>query len=338
MDDMETFTYSSQPHSAPIIKKQLSNFHEENVRDSGNVTLTMMSDPRVIRGNTHSLAKRVTKSKVDLMNSSTKYRSLQSKTQVSCPTYVYEVKSFANTEIDVSKFLIQQDDHPTCKRDINNQTDEFHTRPLTPDYIPKKTGIDRSTQVEDVTELFDFDFEVCPILEVIVRKTIEQSIFEIQSEYELLALETAAIEFHTVNDKENEWMRNKEIEVIKEVIKTKVQIQALELRSRNERATKAQIAGLQMMRQILPGLMDDVIRSNLVSGVWTEPQVVLVREELVPAAVQDTLKRIEAFSAAEILVEGDLFKLSDFPKFNGVMFHRVAGRCAGTILECSARR
>ena len=45
-------------------------------------------------------------------------------------------------------------------------------KPEDPPYIPKKTGIDAATQVEDY-ELFDFDREVTPILNVICSKSLE---------------------------------------------------------------------------------------------------------------------------------------------------------------------
>ena len=49
----------------------------------------------------------------------------------------------------------------------------FYEKPPSPKYIPKKTGIDAATQVEDY-ELFDFDREVAPICNVIATKILEQ--------------------------------------------------------------------------------------------------------------------------------------------------------------------
>jgi hypothetical protein len=50
------------------------------------------------------------------------------------------------------------------------QTDLFLDRPVEREFDPmkEKTGIDRTTQIEENDpELFDFDYEVQPILEVI---------------------------------------------------------------------------------------------------------------------------------------------------------------------------
>lgn len=58
------------------------------------------------------------------------------------------------------------------------QTDPLLDRPPEPLFIPAKTGLDVETQV-DVEELFDFDLEVEPILEVLVGKTIEHAMLEV---------------------------------------------------------------------------------------------------------------------------------------------------------------
>jgi hypothetical protein len=50
--------------------------------------------------------------------------------------------------------------------------------------VPKKTGIDKITQIEDY-DLFDYDREVQPILNVLLSKTVEQALLEVEEETEL---------------------------------------------------------------------------------------------------------------------------------------------------------
>ena len=300
---MNAFTYSSQPHSAPT--KRPHNYPDEADVVEG-VPLTMMSDPRVIRGNTHSLAKKIAKSKSafskSLNNTINYHRAVIADSK---PVYTYEVKSFSNNEIDVSKYLIQQDACSVHVKDVDNQTNVFVERPNTVEYVPRKTGIDRSTQVEDVSELFNFDEEVVPILEVIVNKTIEQSIFELESEDELLCLEAAAHKFYAESESENKWMHNKEVEAIKESIATKVQIQALEIKKRKETAVMSLVAGVQMMRQLLPELYHAAVARIFESGVWIEPQMLVVRDNFVPQLLLAVEKNITAFHTAHTLVNGE---------------------------------
>ncbi|XP_066258682.1 radial spoke head protein 3 homolog B [Euwallacea similis] len=67
------------------------------------------------------------------------------------------------------------------------QTDLFVERPVSPFYVAAKTGADVETQIYP-GDLFDFDMEVQPILEVLVGKTIEQALIEVLEEEELAAL------------------------------------------------------------------------------------------------------------------------------------------------------
>lgn len=55
---------------------------------------------------------------------------------------------------------------------------------MTPPYIPKKTGIDKITQIEDY-DLFEYEREVQPILNVLLTKTVEQALLEVEEEFEL---------------------------------------------------------------------------------------------------------------------------------------------------------
>ena len=82
--------------------------------------------------------------------------------------------------------------------EVTCQTDAWMDRPVTPLFVPAKTGADVETQIMP-GDLFNFDREVkvkwsfieCfsnhfqPILEVIVGKTMEQSMLEVMEEEEL---------------------------------------------------------------------------------------------------------------------------------------------------------
>ncbi|KAK0077196.1 hypothetical protein PV325_004298 [Microctonus aethiopoides] len=71
--------------------------------------------------------------------------------------------------------------------EVATQTDYYLDRPSTPPFCPEKTGIDAETQIGP-GELFDYDVEVQPILEVLVGKTIEQALTEVLEEEELASI------------------------------------------------------------------------------------------------------------------------------------------------------
>lgn len=77
------------------------------------------------------------------------------------------------------------------------QTEFKIDRPPDLSFVPKKTGIDRETQIYE-GELFDFSSEVEPILEVLCGRVLEQSRMEVLEEEELRIMkqQQKAFEMH----------------------------------------------------------------------------------------------------------------------------------------------
>lgn len=70
-----------------------------------------------------------------------------------------------------------------------------------PLFIPTKTGEDKETQILP-GELFNFDLEVEPILEVLVGKTLEQGLMEVLEEEELENIRLHQEEFEQIRNAE----------------------------------------------------------------------------------------------------------------------------------------
>jgi len=96
--------------------------------------------------------------------------------------------------VDLTKHLVAPEEKIQVET-ADTQTDEFLPEEPPEAYVPQKTGIDAYTQVED-GELFKFDDEVEPILDVIVCKTLEQALMEVDEEYELEAMKVFKGEFY----------------------------------------------------------------------------------------------------------------------------------------------
>lgn len=105
------------------------------------------------------------------------------------------VEGRKHIEIQTEMFLEEISDR-IIEQDQSTQTDPFMDRPDSPVFVPAKSGVDVATQIED--DLFDFDFEVEPILEVIVGKTLEQSMLEVMEEEEMAELKRQQEEFDQV--------------------------------------------------------------------------------------------------------------------------------------------
>ena len=180
---------------------------DENDEEARNA-LNIMYDKRVFRGNTHNinLLKSMTpaqkeeqrikmereKKKVEMI----KMQLVEFKKQkAKASPYDLRPGPPARIEVDLTFFLTEQGREKPREIEVKCQTDAFQQKPQSPKYIPKKTGIDKITQIEDY-DLFDYDREVQPILNVLLTKSVEQALLEVEEETELEEIRKFKSEYH----------------------------------------------------------------------------------------------------------------------------------------------
>jgi len=159
-------------------------------------TMNIMYDPRVVRGSmytpqppqtqpasaTNNLLRRKPIAPIATSPSS---KDVSSKTNSANKehTHIPPVSGRQHADIQTDLYLEEILD-AVPEAHISTQTDQFYDRPASPLFVPKKSGEDVHTQIED-GELFDFDYEVAPIVEVLLGKVLEQAIMEVAEEQEL---------------------------------------------------------------------------------------------------------------------------------------------------------
>jgi hypothetical protein len=192
-----TYTYSSQPR----VVQQRKKFREDQETDKGDGFGygNIMYDRRIVRGNTYALHTLPASAQPDPLEvqrqQEARRRAIARKKareqmRVRTPD---AVDGRRHTEVQTELYLEEITDRVT-ESDVTTQTDAFLDRPPTPLFIPAKSGKDISTQIKE-GDLFDFDVEVRPILEVLVGKTVEQSLLEVMEEEELASLRRQQREF-----------------------------------------------------------------------------------------------------------------------------------------------
>ncbi|XP_070782447.1 radial spoke head protein 3 homolog [Enoplosus armatus] len=154
--------------------------------------------------------------------------------------------------------------------DITCQTDAFLDKPATPRFIPAKSGKDAETQIEE-GELFDFDREVQPVLEVLVGKTIEQALEEVMEEEELASLKAQQRAFRELRNNElAEVQRLQEQERHHSEEKERRIAQQREV-LKNEREVAEKIAARAFTQQYLADLLPSVFSSLRRHGYFYDP-------------------------------------------------------------------
>jgi hypothetical protein len=158
--------------------------------------------------------------------------------------------------------------------------------------MPAKIGVDIDTQIEE-GDLFDFDSEVEPVLEVLVGKTLEQSMMEVLEEEELESLRRHQEDF--------EKRRNAEmLEVQRMEAAEKRRSDEMERRMQQQVAQREQ--DLSMMKKIisrsiavshLSSLKDRAFAHLNDAGVFVDTVQGAVESSFLPQLLQNVSKGME---------------------------------------------
>ncbi|MEQ2298582.1 hypothetical protein AMECASPLE_006718 [Ameca splendens] len=293
------YTFSSRPRPVEIRSKYREPAPEQTQRQYGNI----MYDRRVVRGNTFAQHPIPRTDQSDPAKQQAFKRRAIARRQARVHLRTKSPEALQGRQhVDVqTELYLEELSNVIEATDIECQTDEFLDKPSTPLFIPAKSGVDAGTQIEE-GELFDFDLEVQPVLEVLVGKTIEQSLLEVMEEEELACLRTQQrifqelrnnelAEVQRLQEQERRRREEKELRVAqqKEVLK-------------KERETAEKIAAQAFSQQYLAGLLPSVFTSLKNHGYFYDPVEKDIEVNFLPwlmAEVNDQLKK--RFIARELL-------------------------------------
>merc|ERR1711976_975336 len=165
-----------------------------------------MYDKRIVRGNTyaqHTLPASSQPDPIEIQRQQEARRRAiarkRAKQQLR-PKSPEPVEGRKHIDVQTELYLEELSDRVE-EADVDCQTDAFLDRPPSPLFIPAKTGKDIATQILE-GDLFDFDVEVKSVLEVLVGKTVEQSLLEVMEEEELANLRSQQREFEELRNAE----------------------------------------------------------------------------------------------------------------------------------------
>uniref|UniRef100_A0A8V0XMF5 Radial spoke head 3 n=1 Tax=Gallus gallus TaxID=9031 RepID=A0A8V0XMF5_CHICK len=186
--------------------------------------------------------------------------------------------------------------------DVECQTDAFLDRPPTPFFVPAKTGRDVATQIEE-GELFDFDIEVKPILEVLVGKTIEQALLEVMEEEELaklLAHQRAYAELRNAELAEVQRLEEQDRRYREE--KERCKQQQMEMLQK-EKETMEKIAAQAFAKRYLTDLIPSVFNNLHESGFFYDPIERDIETEFLPWLMTEVEETLEKKTLGRVMLD-----------------------------------
>lgn len=300
-----SYTFASQPRAVQQRKKYKEQWISpaEEFNQYGNI----MYDRRVIRGNTYALNTLPASSQPDPIEvqreQEARKRALarrRAKEQARRHT-PEPVEGRKHIPVQTELYLEELSDRIE-EVDVDVQTDAFLDRPPSPMFIPAKTGIDAETQILE-GDLFDFLVEVKPILEVLVGKTIEQSLIEVMEEEELAELRKQQREFEELRNAEKvEQQRLEEQERRLREEKHRRMKQAADV-LRLEKETAEKLAAKAFAKSYLADLVPSVFNNLRENGYFYDPVQRDLETGFMPWIMENTLNQMNNLSLGRLLLD-----------------------------------
>ncbi|NP_001121286.1 radial spoke head 3 L homeolog isoform X1 [Xenopus laevis] len=316
-----TYTFSSHPRVVQNRRKYrgVQPTVTEETFTYGNI----MYDRRVVRGNTyaqHILPLSAQPDPIEIQRQQEAQRRALAKKRAKellRPRTPEAVEGRKHIDVQTEMYLEELSDRVE-EKDMECQTDAFLDRPPTPLFIPAKTGADVATQILE-GELFDFDLEVKPMLEVLVGKTIEQALLEVMEEEELAQLRAQQHAFEELRNAElAEAQRLEEQERRHREEKERRKKQHREILLK-EKETAEKVAARAFAQQYLADLVPSVFSSLRDNGYFYDPVERDVETAFMPwlmEEVENIMKKNDLGRTMLDMIIRDVVKkrLADFQK------------------------
>ena len=148
--------------------------------------------------------------------------------------------------------------------DLGIQSDEIEYDEIENEkkFLPQKLGKDEATQIMD-GDLFDFDKDVQPLLTVVVGKTLEQSLLELEQEQEIENLKQAKLMYSKKRNDDSKRIKNLEEKEIQKKYnndaKKEIRKQTRETRKKTQKQLISRFISKTYLRDLVKNSYQDLI-------------------------------------------------------------------------------
>lgn len=203
---------------------------------------------------------------------------------------LYELKAAPEpkVEVDLSFFLIEQSLQTAsndCRCTQTDEWDEEVEKEAEEVRVPQKKGVDAETQIWD-DDLFDYDSEVEPIINVLVFKTLEQARLEVDEAAEIQSIKQFKDECRRKREAEKEdWKSQVREEQERLAHKNEVLAHARGLCIQQETAVR-KLQCVHVAKKYLTRVLHSSISSVIESNYWQSEKLNSAHSQLLPQLVR----------------------------------------------------
>ncbi|KAF6259091.1 radial spoke protein 3-domain-containing protein [Scenedesmus sp. NREL 46B-D3] len=307
----QLYSHAAEPKA---VQQRRAKYRED---DPSAISTNIMFDRRVVRGNTYAArvlpAEPVLHLTSKAAGSSAAAAARRAPGRSRAIPTPEPVDGRRHMDVQTDVYLEELTD-VVPEADTTTQTDAFLDRPPTPQFVPTKSGLDAATQIEQ-GELFDFDAEVEPLLEVLVGKVLEQALMEVLEEEEIAALQQHQAHFEAIRSAELVAAQRLEAAERRKMEEKERRVKQERERKERERVVRAKVAASTFARGYLNGIVKSVFQQLQDTGYFYDPVEREVEAEFLPWLTQQAGAHVErgllARSVVAALVQQDAAALAD---------------------------
>jgi len=306
-----SFAYASEPQAVGTKRRPKYRTDDEGENELA-LSNNIMHDRRVIRGNTYgaqvvtqNAARELDRLRMENERAMKREVARRRLEQTSRPRTPPPVAGRMHSDTMTDTYLEELSDRPV-EVDAAAQTEAHLDRPPSPLFVPAKSGADVACQVE-VAEIFDFDAECAPLLEVLVGKTLQTSMLEVMEEEELAAIRKRQDEFEEERNAELMEVQRLEAEAARKFAEKKRRVAQEKERKRLQAALKEKVAARSFAKHYLGEMNATVFGQLEAEGHFYDPVAKEVEAVFLPWLLDGCVAQAEQVATAQSLCD-DLLK------------------------------
>ncbi|KAF0725387.1 hypothetical protein Ae201684P_013668 [Aphanomyces euteiches] len=290
------FEYAAQPRSVAVKRSKARDPHAPMDRGQN-----LMYDKRVVRGSTYAKAPVQETAQSSPVRAKAKKKPNTDDTRNERPPTPPPIDGRQHMDIQTENYLEELTDK-VPEADVETQTEPFLDQLPVPLFVPQKSGVDASTQIEH-GDLFHFDLEVAPILEVLVGKTLEVSVMEVLEEEEIHELRTRQEIFEQARNAELAEVQRLEAEAKRKQDEKARRVEEEKARIVAQAELQEKLAARSFAKHYLADLHTSVFSSLIQSGHFQDPVEKEVDDAFLPYVIQRACVNVEQVAFSRALTE-----------------------------------
>ena len=176
--------------------------------------------------------------------------------------------------------------------DMEVQTQDYIDLPQIPLFKPEKRGEDAGTQIEK-GELFDFNVEVEPIINVLTFKTLEEARMEVLEEEEIKEMKRQMQDFEKVRNRELEIVQKLECQTIRKDEEKNRRNQERVIRTKMAKIYQKKLISSVFAKNYLKNMKSKVLKDLEENGVLRKKEKNEYHTKIVPAIKEGCEKLLQ---------------------------------------------